>query len=87
MGLRGVGARYSMRDFHATILQLLGLDQNRLWFLHNGRNEKAYGFRRKRDSRNAGVKEAAVSTTQIVKTLSTCPFCMGMRGCNEGDCI
>jgi hypothetical protein len=32
MGLRGVGARYSMRDFHATILQLLGLDQNRLWF-------------------------------------------------------
>ena len=31
---------YSMRDFHATILQLLGLDQNRLWFLHNGRNEK-----------------------------------------------
>ena len=33
-----------MRDFHATILQLLGLDQNRLWFLHNGRNEKLTDF-------------------------------------------
>jgi len=44
MGLRGVGARYPMRDFHATILQLLGLDQNRLWFLHNGRNEKLTDF-------------------------------------------
>jgi len=27
-----------------TILQLLGLDQNRLWFLHNGRNEKLTDF-------------------------------------------
>ena len=44
IGLRGVGARYSMRDFHATILHLLGLDQNRLWFLHNGRNEKLTDF-------------------------------------------
>ena len=44
MGLRGAGSRYSMRDFHATILQLLGLDQNRLWFLHNGRNEKLTDF-------------------------------------------
>jgi hypothetical protein len=44
MGLRGVGARYHMRDFHATILQLMGLDQNRLWFLHNGRNEKLTDF-------------------------------------------
>ena len=44
MGLRGVGARYPMRDFHATILHLLGLDQNRLWFLHNGRNEKLTDF-------------------------------------------
>ncbi len=43
-GLRGVGQRYPMRDFHATILQLLGLDQNRLWFLHNGRNEKLTDF-------------------------------------------
>jgi hypothetical protein len=44
MGLRGMGARYHMRDFHATILHLLGLDQNRLWFLHNGRNEKLTDF-------------------------------------------
>jgi hypothetical protein len=44
MGLRGVGARYHMRDFHATILHLLGLEQNRLWFLHNGRNEKLTDF-------------------------------------------
>ena len=44
MGLRGIGTRHSMRDFHATILHLLGLDQNRLWFLHNGRNEKLTDF-------------------------------------------
>jgi len=44
LGLRGEGARYHMRDFHATILQLLGMDQNRLWFLHNGRNEKLTDF-------------------------------------------
>jgi hypothetical protein len=39
-----VGERYHMRDFHATILQALGLDQNRLWYLHNGRNEKLTDF-------------------------------------------
>src|SRR5262244_2016654 len=44
VGLRGVGTRYSMRDFHATVLHLLGLDQDRLWFLHNGRNEKLTDF-------------------------------------------
>jgi hypothetical protein len=33
-----------MRDFHATILHLLGLEQDRLWFLHNGRNEKLTDF-------------------------------------------
>ena len=44
MGLRGAGSSYSMRDFHATILHLLGFDQNRLWFLHNGRNEKLTDF-------------------------------------------
>jgi hypothetical protein len=44
MGLRGIGTRYSMRDFHATILHLLGLEQDRLWFLHNGRNEKLTDF-------------------------------------------
>jgi hypothetical protein len=43
-GLHAVGNRYSMRDFHATILQSLGLDQNRLWVLHNGRHEKLTDF-------------------------------------------
>jgi hypothetical protein len=43
-GLRGVGERYSMREFHATILHALGLDQNRLFYLHNGRNEKLTDF-------------------------------------------
>ena len=45
LGLRARRSkRYHMRDFHATILQLLGMDQNRLWFLHNGRNEKLTDF-------------------------------------------
>lgn len=44
MGLRGVGTRYHMRDFHATILQLLGMDQHKVWFLHNGRHEKLTDF-------------------------------------------
>ncbi len=44
LGLRGVGDRYHMRDFHATILHLLGLEQNQLWYLHNGRNEKLTDF-------------------------------------------
>ena len=43
-GLYGVGDRYSMRDFHATLLHLLGLEQNKLWYLHNGRNEKLTDF-------------------------------------------
>jgi hypothetical protein len=44
LGLRAAGARYHMRDFHATILRLLGMDQNRLWYLHNGRHEKLTDF-------------------------------------------
>ncbi len=43
-GLRGVGDRYHMRDFHATILELLGMDQSKLWYLHNGRQEKLTDF-------------------------------------------
>ncbi len=43
-GVRGVGDRYHMRDFHATLLHLLGLDQNQLWYLHNGRHEKLTDF-------------------------------------------
>ncbi len=44
LGVRAVGDRYHMRDFHATILQLMGLEQNRLWYQHNGRNEKLTDF-------------------------------------------
>ncbi len=43
-GLYGVGQRYQMRDFHATILHALGLDQHKLWYLHNGRHEKLTDF-------------------------------------------
>ena len=44
LGVRAVGDRYHMRDFHATILYLLGLEQNRVWYLHNGRQEKLTDF-------------------------------------------
>ena len=44
LGVRAVGERYHMRDFHATILHLLGLDQNRVWYLNNGRQEKLTDF-------------------------------------------
>ena len=43
-GLRAVDRPYNMRDFHATILHALGLDQHRLWYLHNGRHEKLTDF-------------------------------------------
>jgi hypothetical protein len=43
MGLRAIDG-YHMRDFHATILHALGLEQNRLWYLHNGRHEKLTDF-------------------------------------------
>jgi uncharacterized protein (DUF1501 family) len=44
-GLRALpGSVYTMRDFHATILHALGLDQHQLWFLHNGRHEKLTDF-------------------------------------------
>jgi len=43
-GLRAVDKPYNMRDFHATILHLLGLDQHQLWYLHNGRHEKLVDF-------------------------------------------
>ena len=43
-GLFGATQRYEMRDFHATILHALGLDQHKLWYLHNGRHEKLTDF-------------------------------------------
>ncbi len=35
---------WHMRDFHATILHAAGLDQHKLWYLHNGRHEKLTDF-------------------------------------------
>ena len=43
-GLRAVDKPFNMRDFHATILHALGLDQNQLWYMHNGRHEKLTDF-------------------------------------------
>jgi hypothetical protein len=39
-GLRAVKDAISVNDFHATILHLLGLDHERLTFLHSGRDER-----------------------------------------------
>ena len=36
-GLRGVGDQIHIRDVHATILDLLGLDDEQLRYLHAGR--------------------------------------------------
>jgi hypothetical protein len=44
IGFKTVGERYHPRDIHATMLQLLGLDQMSLTFLHNGRNERLTDF-------------------------------------------
>ena len=39
-GLHAVKNRVSVHDFHATILHLLGLDHEKLTFLHNARDER-----------------------------------------------
>ncbi|MFN0083770.1 MAG: DUF1501 domain-containing protein [Blastocatellia bacterium] len=44
LGFKTVGDRYHPRDLHATMLHLLGLDQMKLTFLHNGRNERLTDF-------------------------------------------
>jgi len=44
IGYRAIGERYHPRDIHATILHLLGLDQMKLTYLHNGRNERLTDF-------------------------------------------
>jgi uncharacterized protein (DUF1501 family) len=43
LGLNAVDG-WHMRDFHATILHALGIDQHKLWYLHNGRHEKLTDF-------------------------------------------
>jgi hypothetical protein len=40
IGLHAVESPYHFRDIHATILHLLGLDQNRLTYPHLGRDER-----------------------------------------------
>jgi hypothetical protein len=44
IGYKAVGERYHPRDIHATMLHLMGLDQWRLTYLHNGRNERLTDF-------------------------------------------
>ncbi|MGL4423876.1 MAG: DUF1501 domain-containing protein [Gemmataceae bacterium] len=39
-GLKAVDHPISVHDFHATILHLVGLDHEKLTFLHNGRDER-----------------------------------------------
>jgi hypothetical protein len=40
IGLRAVEKRAHVHDIHATILHLMGLDHERLTYLHNGRDER-----------------------------------------------
>ena len=40
IGLRAVEGRAHVHDIHATILHLLGMDHEKLTFLHNGRDER-----------------------------------------------
>ncbi len=40
LGLRAAEKKVHVHDLHATILHLLGLDHERLTFLHNGRDER-----------------------------------------------
>lgn len=43
IGLRSVTQPVHIRNFHATILHLLGLDHQSLTFAHNGLNERLTG--------------------------------------------
>ncbi len=44
IGYKTVGERFHPRDIHATMLHLLGLDQMKLTYLHNGRYERLTDF-------------------------------------------
>ena len=44
IGYKTVGQRFHPRDIHATLLHLLGLDQMKLTYLHNGRHERLTDF-------------------------------------------
>src|SRR5215470_11385414 len=39
-GLKGIGDSLQVRDFHATVLHALGLEDNKLTYLHQGRFKK-----------------------------------------------
>ena len=41
IGLKAVEERSHVHDIHATILHAMGLDHERLTYLHNGRDERA----------------------------------------------
>jgi hypothetical protein len=43
VGLWAVENRAHLNDIHATVLHLLGLDHEKLTFLHNGRDERLTG--------------------------------------------
>ena len=43
-GLHAIERPHEMRDFHASILHAVGLDQDRLSYLHGGRHEKLTDF-------------------------------------------
>jgi hypothetical protein len=40
IGLRAVEERAHVHDIHATLLHCLGLDHEKLTYLHNGRDER-----------------------------------------------
>jgi uncharacterized protein (DUF1501 family) len=40
IGLRAIKTRAHVHDIHATILHCLGLDHEKLTYLHNGRDER-----------------------------------------------
>jgi hypothetical protein len=40
IGLKAIEKRAHVHDIHATILHLLGLDQYKTFFMHNGRDER-----------------------------------------------
>jgi len=40
IGLRAIENRAHVHDIHATILHLIGMDHERLTYLHNGRHER-----------------------------------------------
>lgn len=43
IGLRAVENKVHVRNFHATLLHLLGIDPKRLSFYHNGLDERLIG--------------------------------------------